>query len=357
VLQTFMGRHWRPLRVCFSHDAPTDRTEHDRLFGCRVEFGHAFNGIVCSRRDLDIANPTADPGLARMARQMLDAYPQQGSDKLTVQVRQLVVSLIIAGAASRSSHGTGVDRRTVTGAFAGRRRFRRSPASDASRHGLLDDPNRNLAECPRLALRSAGSRAGIVSNSGNCRRADDASRSHHRPVTRARNGAGVRHRPLRINRCPDCKSGVRCLYMRGLHTVRASHEGTFRAFAKSASLSASIWSALALAAAQASAQKRPRRACARRIHPARGDRCRRPSEESLQRVPNGQRTGDQLKQSGVVRLQWQLPSLTAGRRIGNSVSSAASARHQSGLRAVRRHVRRRDLSRSRPAVACAAVRR
>ena len=56
--------------------------------------GQAFNGIVCSRRDLDIANPTADPGLARLARQMLDAYPQQGSDKLTVQVR---VRLALAG--------------------------------------------------------------------------------------------------------------------------------------------------------------------------------------------------------------------------------------------------------------------
>ncbi len=98
VLQTFMGSQWRPLRVCFSHDAPTDRTEHDRLFGCRVEFGHAFNGIVCASRDLDVANPDADPGLARLARQMLDAYPKPSSNEMTAQVRQLVVSLLSTGA-------------------------------------------------------------------------------------------------------------------------------------------------------------------------------------------------------------------------------------------------------------------
>ena len=115
VLQTFMGPQWRPLRVCFSHDAPTDRTEHDRLFGCRVEFGHAFNGIVCSRRDLDVANPDADPGLARLARQMLDAYPKPGSDELTAQVRRLVVSLLGTGACTIEivAQHLGVDRRTV----------------------------------------------------------------------------------------------------------------------------------------------------------------------------------------------------------------------------------------------------
>jgi AraC-like DNA-binding protein len=155
VLQTFMGRQWRPLRVCFSHDAPTDRTEHDRLFGCRVEFGHAFNGIVCSRRDLDVANPNADPGLARMARQMLDAYPQQDSDKLTAQVRRLVVSLLGTGACTIETvaQHLGVDRRTVH-----RRLVHEgetfSHIVDGVRRELatafLKDPNRNLAEVSSL---------------------------------------------------------------------------------------------------------------------------------------------------------------------------------------------------------------
>jgi AraC-like DNA-binding protein len=155
VLQTFMGRHWRPLRVCFSHDAPIDRTEHDRLFGCRVEFGHAFNGIVCSRRDLEVANPSADPGLARLARQMLDAYPQQGSDKLTVQVRQLVVSLIGTGACSVEivAQHLGVDRRTVHRRLAQEGETFSQIVAGVRRElatVFLQDPNRHLADVSAL---------------------------------------------------------------------------------------------------------------------------------------------------------------------------------------------------------------
>src|SRR5262249_11953818 len=79
ALQLFLGAQWRPLRVCFSHDPPRDRADHTRLFGPRVEFGQAFNGIVCARRDLDVANPNADPGIARLAHQMLESYLQRGS--------------------------------------------------------------------------------------------------------------------------------------------------------------------------------------------------------------------------------------------------------------------------------------
>ena len=155
VLQTFMGRQWRPLRVCFSHDAPTDRTEHDRLFGCRVEFGQAFNGIVCSRRDLDVANPTADPGLARLARQMLDAYPQQNSDKLAGQVRQLVVNLLGTGACTVEviAQHLGVDRRTVHRRLAHEGETFSQIVGSVRRElaaAFLKDPNRNLAEVSAL---------------------------------------------------------------------------------------------------------------------------------------------------------------------------------------------------------------
>ena len=143
------------MRVCFSHDAPTDRTEHDRLFGCRVEFGHAFNGIVCSRRDLDVANPTADPGLARLARQMLDAYPQQDSDKLTAQVRRLVVSLLGTGACTIEivAQHLGVDRRTVHRRLAHEGETFSHIVAGVRRElatVFLKDPNRNLAEVSSL---------------------------------------------------------------------------------------------------------------------------------------------------------------------------------------------------------------
>jgi hypothetical protein len=47
MLCVFLGPQWRPRRVCFAHDAPADRSIHERVFGRGVEFGHDFNGIVC----------------------------------------------------------------------------------------------------------------------------------------------------------------------------------------------------------------------------------------------------------------------------------------------------------------------
>ena len=98
------------------------------------------------------------------------------------------------------------------------------------------------------------------------------------------------------------------------------------AFAKSASLSASIWSALALAAAQASAQETTSAELASDAIPSALEEIvvsATKREESLQRVPVSVNaiSGDQLKQSGVVRLQdMQLPSLTVQEGgIGNSV--------------------------------------
>ena len=98
------------------------------------------------------------------------------------------------------------------------------------------------------------------------------------------------------------------------------------ALSKSASLSASIWSALALAAVQASAQETTSAEVASDAIPSALEEIvvsATKREESLQRVPVSVNaiSGDQLKQSGVVRLQdMQLPSLTVQEGgIGNSV--------------------------------------
>src|SRR5262252_2553821 len=56
LLRTLFGPNWRPRRVCFAHEAPRDRSIHERVFGRNVEFGHDFNGIVCTRADLDVVN-------------------------------------------------------------------------------------------------------------------------------------------------------------------------------------------------------------------------------------------------------------------------------------------------------------
>lgn len=116
MMSAFLGPAWRPRSVCFTHDAPADRSTHLRLFGPNVEFGHDFNGIVCARTDLDFANPAADPEVERMARQLLDAEPvEQDQGRMAAQVRGLIVKLLSTGGCTieRTAQHLGVDPRTI----------------------------------------------------------------------------------------------------------------------------------------------------------------------------------------------------------------------------------------------------
>lgn len=116
TLRSFLGTNWRPRRVCFAHDPPRDRSVHERVFGRNVvEFGHDFNGIVCARRDLEVPNPNADPGIARLAHAMLQSSTARAAAPMTSQVRDLVVLLLGMGTCTveRAAEHLGVDRRTI----------------------------------------------------------------------------------------------------------------------------------------------------------------------------------------------------------------------------------------------------
>lgn len=115
VLRTFLGTKWRPRRVCFAHRAPANRSVHKRVFGRSVEFDQDFNGIVCARTDLEVANPNADPGLARLAQQMLESEAATQSPAMAAEVREVVVTLLSTGTCSvdRVGQHLGVNRRTI----------------------------------------------------------------------------------------------------------------------------------------------------------------------------------------------------------------------------------------------------
>ncbi|HEU5297265.1 MAG TPA: AraC family transcriptional regulator [Burkholderiaceae bacterium] len=133
VLGVFMGASWRPRLVCFSHRAPPSRAAHRRLFGSAVEFGHAFNGVVCNATDLDAPNPGADPVMARYSRRLLE----KAGDTLTARIRQLIVLLLPRGhcRVETVAQHLGIDRRTVA---------RRLQAEGASFSELVDRVRREL---------------------------------------------------------------------------------------------------------------------------------------------------------------------------------------------------------------------
>ncbi len=163
VLQTFLGAQWRPRRVCFAHNGPVDRSAHERVFGRKVEFDHDFNGIVCARSDLEVPNPNADPGLARLARQMLESVAATHSSEMAAQVREVVVTLLSTGtcSADRVAQHMGVDRRTI---------HRRLVEEGETFSAIVDAVRRELA--PRYlneghrALAEIASLLGFASPSG-----------------------------------------------------------------------------------------------------------------------------------------------------------------------------------------------
>ena len=136
LLSLFMGPHWRPRLVCFAHGAPARREVHHRVFGDQVEFNHEFNGLMCSRADLNQPNPSADPVMARYAEELVTAKAV-GTPSFTHQVQQLILMLMPLGQcqAELVAAHLGCDRRTVT---------RRLQAEQTGFHQLVNAHRRHM---------------------------------------------------------------------------------------------------------------------------------------------------------------------------------------------------------------------
>jgi AraC-like DNA-binding protein len=121
ILRTFLGEDWTPLSVCFAHSAPADLTTYRRLLGERLQFDHAFTGIVVPSADLDRPNTGSDPTLRPYAQQLLSTLPTARPDTAADQVRELIELLLPLGRASvgQVARSQGVDRRTLHRHLAG----------------------------------------------------------------------------------------------------------------------------------------------------------------------------------------------------------------------------------------------
>jgi AraC-like DNA-binding protein len=140
ILRQVMGPDWRPRRVCFAHDAPADRSVHERIFGRNVEFGHDFNGIVCSRDDLAHVNPDADPAAVQLAQRLFESHPSSSEDaSMVAQVREVVVRQLGTGTCSidRVAQHLGIGRRTI---------HRRLEREHETFSNILDSVRRELAD-------------------------------------------------------------------------------------------------------------------------------------------------------------------------------------------------------------------
>jgi AraC-like DNA-binding protein len=136
-LREVFGESWKPLRVFFTHAAPSNPAVHRRVFGDAVEYGQDFNGIAWARDRLDIPNRKADPILARYAHDLVEAT---FSERRTVsdQVRELVLSQLASGKSSveLAAGQLGISRRTL---------HRQLAPEGHTFSGIVDDVRRELA--------------------------------------------------------------------------------------------------------------------------------------------------------------------------------------------------------------------
>ena len=96
-LRIFLGNDWRARSVCFMHAPPTDTSLHRRMFGTRVMFKQAFNGLVFHPDDLDTPIALADPVLGQLYRQLLPEQPASGTRQTVFEVQQLLLALMPTG--------------------------------------------------------------------------------------------------------------------------------------------------------------------------------------------------------------------------------------------------------------------
>ncbi|MCY1401933.1 HTH-type transcriptional regulator VirS [compost metagenome] len=149
LCSALLGTHWRPLSVNFTHDAPEDQRVHRRLFGCKLEFGSEFNGIVCLAADLDKPNPLADSAMARHAQRFVETLPGASEQSTLNEVRKAIYLLLPMGRASieQIALSLGLNVRTLQ---------RRLEDNDVTFSDLINDVRRELVvrymENPRYTL-------------------------------------------------------------------------------------------------------------------------------------------------------------------------------------------------------------
>ncbi|WP_280289782.1 AraC family transcriptional regulator [Pseudomonas sp. BN417] len=149
MCSALLGSNWRPLSVNFSHDAAPELHLHRRVFGCKVEFGSEFNGIVCQVADLDKPNPLADPAMARHAQRLVETLPGAARQSTLNDVRKAIYLLLPMGRSTieQIAQSLGMNVRTLQ---------RRLEDSEMTFSDLINEARRDLVlrymENPRYSL-------------------------------------------------------------------------------------------------------------------------------------------------------------------------------------------------------------
>jgi AraC-like DNA-binding protein len=100
ILRLHLGMNWRPTGVSFVHGPPVSLETHNRIFGPVVAFNQDFDGVVCTRANLDQPNPSADPEMARQIERYIEGLVGLAAAPLPDRVREVIRGLLPTGRAT-----------------------------------------------------------------------------------------------------------------------------------------------------------------------------------------------------------------------------------------------------------------
>ncbi|MEY6430861.1 AraC family transcriptional regulator [Thioalkalicoccus limnaeus] len=139
LLRGLCGPGWAPIRVTFSHRAPSDAAPYREFFGSPVHFDRGRSALVFAAKWLQRPIAGADArrreDLLRRIAEIERAKPALFTDK----VRQVLIELMVIGKPSieATCKLLGVSRRTL---------YRRLEAEGARPGDLLDEMNESVAK-------------------------------------------------------------------------------------------------------------------------------------------------------------------------------------------------------------------
>jgi AraC-like DNA-binding protein len=99
TIRLMVGSDWAPVEVQFEHKPPGQTSEHVRVFGAPVSFGHDANAFVVEpefcQRQIPAADARLYPILRRYLDRILDELPPE--DGLLISVRRVIGDLMRQG--------------------------------------------------------------------------------------------------------------------------------------------------------------------------------------------------------------------------------------------------------------------
>ena len=94
ICRALLSPGWRPRSINFTHTTQSDISYYRSFFGCSVNFGQDFNGIVCAAADLDLPNSAADPALVRYAESLTAPLIATATSSFVFDVRRAIYLLL-----------------------------------------------------------------------------------------------------------------------------------------------------------------------------------------------------------------------------------------------------------------------